>query len=78
MKKKEISWEQNGYSCEIFFNKDYKAIGFEIYLSEDADEFHAEGMIETTGMTVDGYDGCSELPEEIIMKLEELGYDIYL
>lgn len=46
---------------------------FTCYVEEENDEFG--GGLWFEGKELQGYDGVFELPSEVIIKLEELGYD---
>lgn len=49
---------------------------FELYdVETGGDEWYAEGSIEFDGMDIVGYDGVFELPDFIVNKLVELGYN---
>lgn len=49
---------------------------FELYdLETEGNEWHAEGGLWFEGKKVTGYDGVFALPQCVIDKLKELGYD---
>ena len=43
---------------------------------EDDEETYMEGGIWFDGKQIEDYDGCFELPEEVVAALNELGYSI--
>lgn len=49
--------------------------GFFEFYAEDTEEWYAEGMLEIVGNNIVGYDGVFALPEPIINKLKEWGYN---
>lgn len=50
---------------------------FEMYDEESrGDDYYAEGGLEFTGITLDGYDGVFSLDEEVIKCLEDWGADV--
>tara|TARA_R100001244_G_scaffold100676_1_gene75096 strand:- start:56 stop:319 length:264 start_codon:yes stop_codon:yes gene_type:complete len=62
---------------EVQWNLDLQSGFFEFYdLESGGDYCHAEGCLEFTGSTLDGYDGVFELPSPILEALERMGADI--
>ena len=50
---------------------------FEIYdLETDGEEWYAEGGLWFDGKTITDYDGVFSLPNPVISKLKEWGYDV--
>ena len=47
---------------------------FEYQLDEDDEDTYSAGGLWFDGDVLEDYDGCYELPEEVIMALHELGY----
>ena len=43
---------------------------------EDDDETYIEGWLGFEGNTLTDYDGCYELPKEVVMAVVELGYNV--
>ena len=46
------------------------------YQDEDDEETYMEGGIWFDGKQIEDYDGCFELPEEVVAALNELGYSL--
>jgi len=49
---------------------------FEFYdLKSDGNEWYAEGSLQIEGKSITGYDGVFSLPDPVISKLKEWGYN---
>ena len=49
---------------------------FELYdIESGGEEWYAEGSLQIEGNQITGYDGVFALPEAILTKLKEMGYD---
>jgi hypothetical protein len=56
--------------------KDQHSGWFEIYdIKTGGEVWYAEGGLDFDGMDLVGYDGCFDLPNVIVDKLKELGYN---
>jgi hypothetical protein len=51
---------------------------WEFQSDEDDEESYMSGGYELDGNTVEGYDGCFELPKEVQTALEDYGYKLDL
>lgn len=85
---KIIEKKQNEESVEVRFDNgtwvkvcDGSGTGigsWEYQTDEDDEETYSEGFLEFEGRTLTGYDGCFELPKEVIVAVAEFGYKIDL
>ncbi|MGM9780120.1 MAG: hypothetical protein ACI3ZD_17565 [Prevotella sp.] len=51
---------------------------WEYQSDEDDEETYSEGCLDFEYDTLIGYDGCYELPDEVVMGVEELGYNVVI
>lgn len=65
----------NGAWCSIC-TADRKYGSWEYQEDEDDEETYSEGGLWFYGKTIEDYDGCYELPEEVQIALKELGYTL--
>lgn len=68
----------NGTWVKVYDGSGTGIGSWEYQYDEDDEETYSEGCLEFTDRTLDGYDGCFELPKEVIMAVSELGFDIDL
>lgn len=66
-------WFDNGAWCSVDTNGSY-----EYQEDENDEETYFEGCLEFSDdkTTLEGFDGCYELPEEVILACKELGLKI--
>jgi hypothetical protein len=69
--------EENNITLEVTVGIKSEDYGwFELYdLESGGEEWYAEGGIEIEGKMITGYDGVFSLPNVVIDKLKEWGYD---
>lgn len=64
----------NGAWVKLDIDGEYGS--WEYQEDEDDEETYMEGGIWFDGKQVEDYDGCFELPEEVVAALNELGYSL--
>ena len=64
----------NGAWVKLDIDGEYGS--WEYQEDEDDEETYMEGGIWFDGKQIEDYDGCFELPEEVVAALNELGYSI--
>lgn len=67
---------ENGAWVSIYNGGDTDEGSWEYQEDEDDEETYMEGGIWFDGKQIDDYDGCFELPEEVVAALNELGYSL--
>ena len=72
-----IEREKKTMEYSVGWDKECESGWFEIYDTESGGEdYYAEGCLEFTGITLDGYDGVFSLCEEVVNCLNEWGADV--
>lgn len=66
----------NGAWVSIYNGGDTGYGSWEYQEDEDDEETYSEGGLWFDGKTIEDYDGCYELPEEVQIALKELGYTL--
>lgn len=64
----------NGAWVKLDIDGEYGS--WEYQEDEDDEETYMEGGIWFDGKQIEDYDGCFELPEEVVAALNELGYSL--
>ena len=72
-----VEREKKTMQYSVGWDKDNENGWYEMY-DEDSggEDYYAEGVLEFTGITLDGYDGVFSLDEEVINCLENWGADV--
>lgn len=65
-------WFDNGAWCSV----DMEGSSYEYQEDEDDEETYISGSLEFENKVLIGYDGCYELPIEVIEAVKDLGHKI--